>query len=70
MIYYVPLCNKHCNGIFEICLLMCATIPGAHMSLLCILFCSGCDILAFSTKLIYLSYSFINYKSDVKFVNK
>jgi len=40
VIYYVSLCNKHCNGTFEICLLMCATIPGAHMSLLCILFCS------------------------------
>jgi len=36
----VPLCNKHCNGTFEICLLMCATVSGAHMSLLCILFCS------------------------------
>jgi len=34
------LCNKHCNGTFEICLLMCATVSGAHMSLLCILFCS------------------------------
>ena len=41
MIYYVLLCNKHCNGTFEICLLMCATIPGAHMSLLCILFYSS-----------------------------
>ena len=39
-IYYVPLCNKHCNGTFEICLLMCATVSRAHMSLLCILFCS------------------------------
>ena len=25
MIFYIPLCNKHCNGTFEICLLMCAT---------------------------------------------
>jgi len=40
VINYVPLCNKHCNGTFEICLLMCATVSGAHMSLLCILFCS------------------------------
>jgi len=39
-IIIVPLCNKHCNGTFEICLLMCATVSGAHMSLLCILFCS------------------------------
>ena len=38
--YDIPLCNKHCNGTIEICLLICATIPGAHMSLLCILFCS------------------------------
>ena len=28
MIYYVPLCNKHCNGTFEICLLMCVTVSG------------------------------------------
>ena len=40
VIYCVPLCNKHCNGTFEICLLMCATVSGAHMSLLCILFYS------------------------------
>jgi hypothetical protein len=40
VIYYVPLCNKHCNGTFEICLLMYVTVSGAHMSLLCILFCS------------------------------
>jgi len=42
----ILLCNKHCNGTFEICPLMCATVSGAHMSLLCILFCSkkyGCD---------------------------
>ena len=36
----VPLCNKHCIGKFEICLLMCVAVSGAHMSLLCILFCS------------------------------
>jgi len=36
----VLLCNKHCNGTFEICLLMCATVSGAHMCHLCILFCS------------------------------
>jgi len=36
----VMLCNKHCNDTFEICLLGCATVSRAHMSLLCILFCS------------------------------
>ena len=40
MIYDISLCNKHCNDIFEICLLMYATISGTHISLLCILFCS------------------------------
>ena len=35
----VLLCNKHYNDTFEICLIMCVTVSGAHMSLLCILFC-------------------------------
>jgi len=40
VIYYDSLCNNHYNGTFVICLLMCATVSGAHVSLLCILFCS------------------------------
>ena len=47
MIFYIPLCNKYCNGTFEICLLMCATVFwGTYESFMHpILFLKyGCDI--------------------------
>jgi hypothetical protein len=40
VISILSLCNKHCDDTSIICQLVCVTIPGAHMSLLCILFLS------------------------------